>query len=246
MSGPAWVLIDGQLRRAAQARFRLGEDPLGGQALVESLLVVKGRIRHLREHLRRLVEGCRALAWPDRGLGELGLSLRRLASRSRVQRGSLRLRLWRDGRHLAFCAEARPQSGPLKLLTTAQRHFGPEPIWGQLKSNAMLPNLLAKAETLAWADDGLRLSPGGWVAEGVWSNLVLRKGRKVFTPPLHMGILEGVTRSLLLKGFRRRGYEVREEPLTRYDLYTADEVWLCSSIAGAVKVGEVDGRKVGL
>jgi branched-chain amino acid aminotransferase len=177
----------------------------------------------------------------------LGLGLRRLARANAVRHGGLRLRLWQDGRQLALCSESQQHArGPLRLMTSAVRHFGPEPLWGQLKTNAMLPNLLARMEVEAWADDGIRLSPGGWVAEGVWSNLVLRKGDKVCTPPLSTGILEGVTRGLLLQAQRRRGRRVLEQPLTRYDLYCADEVWVCSSIAGAVRVAEVDGRVIGL
>jgi branched-chain amino acid aminotransferase len=109
----------------------------------------------------------------------------------------------------------------------------------------MLPNWLASAETRAWAEDGLRLTPDGFVAEGVWSNIVAIKRKVARTPPLHQGILEGVTRAQLLAKLRSAGMEVREEPLTRYDLWTADEVWLTSSLRGALKVKDVDGRPIG-
>jgi branched-chain amino acid aminotransferase len=89
------------------------------------------------------------------------------------------------------------------------------------------------------------LTQDGYVAEGVWSNLVAVKRRVARTPPLHQGLLEGVTRAKLLERLAAKGVEVREEPLTRYDLWTADEVWMTSSLRGALRVTEVDGRVVG-
>ncbi|HXB96448.1 MAG TPA: aminotransferase class IV, partial [bacterium] len=104
---------------------------------------------------------------------------------------------------------------------------------------------MAKAETQAWADDGLRLTPDGLVAEAVWSNLVAVKRGVARTPPLHLGVLGGVTRSRFLKQLKAKGLDVREEPLTRYDLWTADQVWVTSSIRGALRVASVDGRILG-
>jgi len=48
-----------------------------------------------------------------------------------------------------------------------------------------------------------------------------------------------------LRRLRAKGLDVREEPLTRYDLWTADQVWVTSSIRGALRVKEVDGRGIG-
>jgi branched-chain amino acid aminotransferase len=130
-------------------------------------------------------------------------------------------------------------------MTSAVRHYGPDSLTARSKAAQMLPNWLASAETRAWAEDGLRLTPDGFVAEGVWSNIVAVKGRTARTPPLHQGLLEGVTRARLLQRFRRQGLRVLEEPMTRYDLWTADAVWLTSSLRGAVKVASVDGRMIG-
>ena len=44
---------------------------------------------------------------------------------------------------------------------------------------------------------------------------------------------------------RAAGYEVREESLNRYDLYTADEVFLTGTAAEVVGVIKLDGRKIG-
>ena len=49
------------------------------------------------------------------------------------------------------------------------------------------------------------------------------------TPPPYSGILRGVTRDAMIEMARDANYEVVEEPLNRYDLYSADEVFLTGS-----------------
>lgn len=223
------------------------------QALAESLPFRAGKPLDFRQHLARLDEGCRALAWPRPDLVAIRQACLAEIRAAKLRQGNLRLRYWGgwQGEEPAFLAQASAMKplpaawkDGLRMMTSAVRHYGAASLQGRLKANAMLPNWLAAAEVQAWAEDGLRLTPEGLVAEGVWSNILTIKGKVVRTPPLPSGILEGVTRSILLKRLGKR-YQVREEPLTRYDLWTADEVWVCSSLRGPIKVKEVDGRAVG-
>jgi branched-subunit amino acid aminotransferase/4-amino-4-deoxychorismate lyase len=216
---------------------------LGQAALAENMTVKAGKPLYLKEHLARLAEGCRAMAWAE---PDFKVIARACVKETKPGHGSLRLRYWGESKTLLVQAlPARTtQKGPLRLLTSVVRHYGAASLQGRLKANDMLPNWLAQAETQAWAEDGLRLTPDGLVAEGVWSNIVAIKGKVLRTPPLSQGVLEGVTRAQLLKKMGRK-YKVQEIPLTRYDLWTADEVWVCSSLRGPLKVGEVDGRPVG-
>ena len=221
---------------------------LAEPAVAENLPVKAGRPQHLQAHLARLAEGVHALAWAAPDLGPIAAVCRSLPRRNRLMQGSLRLRYWgglAEPLLLAQTFQARPAPAAVRLMTSSVRHYGPESLNARAKVAQMLPNLLAKAEVQAWAEDGLRLTPDGLVAEGVWSNVVALKRGVVRTPPLHAGVLEGVTRGQLLAALRRKGYDVREEPMQRYDLWTADAVWVCSSLAGAVRVSEVDGRVVG-
>jgi branched-chain amino acid aminotransferase len=203
----------------------------------------------LAAHLLRLAEGCRALGWTGPDLRLIAAVCRALPARNRMQRGSLRLRWWGGLDQpllLAFALPRAPLPRPgLRLMTSAVRHYGVESLNARAKVAQMLPNWLAKAETQAWADDGLRLTPEGLVAETVWSNLVAVKRGVARTAPLSIGVLEGVTRAHFLSKLRAQGLDVREEPLTRYDLWTADQVWVTSSIRGSLRVAEVDGRKIG-
>jgi branched-subunit amino acid aminotransferase/4-amino-4-deoxychorismate lyase len=245
-----FVWVDRTWMPSAKAALRLDRvDALAAPCLAESLSVEAGRPLHLAQHLARLAEGCRALAWaaPDRGF--VAKVARQIPPKNAMRQGGLRLRWWGGLERpllLAFVLDAPALSlKPVRLMTSAVRHYGPDSLNARAKVAHMLPNWLAKAETEAWAEDGLRLTPDGMVAEGVWTNIVALKRGVARTPPLASGILEGVTRGRLLASFKRRGLPVREEPLTRYDLWTADKVWVLSSLRGPLEVASVDGRTVG-
>jgi len=241
------VWVDGAWVPASRATIAVDRwNPWLAISLAESIVVESGRPLYVRDHLARLAEGCRALAWLAPDLRLLTRVLRRLPALNRLKKGGLRLRWWGGDAKPLFIAQpvAAPAPGPdaIRLLTTAVRHYGPDSLNGRAKVAHMLPNWLARAEVDAWAEDGLRLTPDGFVAEGVWTNIVALKRKIARTPPLSLGLLEGVTRSRFLKQLRAKGWQTREEPLTRYDLWTADRVWVTSSLRGALPVLSVDGR----
>ena len=245
-----WVWVDGAWTDSTEAKVRLDRwMPWASISLAESLPIERGRPLLLAGHLGRLAEGCRALGWPDPDRKVLARVARQLPVRNRLRQGGLRLRWWGALDKPLFLAHtvvapAPPRQG-LSLMTSAVRHYGPDSLNARAKVGQMLPNLLARAEIEAFADDGLRLTPDGLVAEGVWSNVVALKRGVARTPPLAQGVLEGVTRSHFMERLGREGWELREEPLTRYDLWTADKVWVTSSLRGVLAVASVDGRRIG-
>lgn len=246
----SWMVYAGGFTSADGAALPLAAlDHLRAVALAESLPIQAGKPVLLPAHLARLAEGCRAMAWPDPDARLIQKVCKALPGMNRMAQGSLRLRWWgglADPLLLVLpIPAAAPSRQPLRLMTSAVRHYGPDSLNARAKVATMLPNWLAKAETQSWAEDGLRLTPEGLVAEAVWSNVVAVKRGVARTPPLHQGVLEGVTRAAFLKRLRAKGLEVREEPLTRYDLWTADQVWVTSSIRGALRVAGVDGRRIG-
>ncbi len=243
----SWAYADGRWWPAPKAAIRLARlDGLLAPSLAENLPIKNGQPQQLTAHLKRLAEGAQALGWARPDLKRLAALCRQAVTRNRARQGSLRLRHWGGQPEPVQLIQVLPPrplpADGVRLMTSAVRHYGPDSLSARAKAAQMLPNWLASAETRAWAEDGLRLTPDGFVAEGVWTNIVAIKRKVARTPPLHQGVLEGVTRAQLLAKLRRQGLDVREEPLTRYDLWTADEVWVTSSLRGALQVREVDGR----
>ena len=106
-------------------------------------------------------------------------------------------------------------------------------------------SVMAKTESVRMGfDEAIMLDPSGYVAECTGENLfVVRKGR-IYTVP-RSSILEGITRDSLITIARDLGYEVMEEPISRDQLYIADEVFVCGTAAEVIAIREIDFRTVG-
>jgi branched-chain amino acid aminotransferase len=105
---------------------------------------------------------------------------------------------------------------------------------------------LAKVEALHGGyDEAILLNTTGAVAEATGENVFIAKDGVLFTPPLSEGALDGITRDSVMTIARDFGYEVREQPLLRTDLYLADEAFLCGTAAEIVPIREVDDREIG-
>ena len=105
--------------------------------------------------------------------------------------------------------------------------------------------VLAKIEAMnAGADEAIMLDIDGFVNEAPGYNVFAYRDGALFTP-LAENILLGVTRDTVFEIAEKEGIPTRAERLIPYDLYTADEVFLCSTAGGIVPIGEIDGRKIG-
>ncbi len=105
---------------------------------------------------------------------------------------------------------------------------------------------LAKVEALHGGyDEAVLLNTGGTVAEATGENIFVVKNGILTTPPLSSGALEGITRDSVMTIARDLGYEVREQPMLRTDLYLADEAFLCGTAAEVVPIRSVDDREIG-
>jgi branched-chain amino acid aminotransferase len=94
-------------------------------------------------------------------------------------------------------------------------------------------------------DEALMLDPQGMVAEGTGENIFVVKHGVVRTPPTSSAILAGITRETAITLLREQGVEVREMPVARDELYTADEIFLTGTAAEITPVRDIDHRKIG-
>ena len=67
----------------------------------------------------------------------------------------------------------------------------------------------------------------------------------MYTPPLDAGSLRGITRAAVMDLAQELGFTVKEQALTRYDLWTAEECFLTGTAAEVIPCVEVDHRSVG-
>jgi branched-chain amino acid aminotransferase len=112
-------------------------------------------------------------------------------------------------------------------------------------SGNYVSSILAKTEShRAGFDEAIMLGPDGYVAECTGENLFLVRNKIICTTP-RAGILEGITRDTLITLAQDLGYSVVEEPVSRDQLYIADEVFVCGTAAEVVGLREIDFRVIG-
>jgi branched-chain amino acid aminotransferase len=202
----------------------------------------------LVEHLRRTVAAFRAHAgWSGevyvrlqltRGAGAIGLDPA-LADRASwvILVQSLKVPAAATGRaglHLSVARELRRNSSDAL-----------NPAW---KTGNYLNNLLCLREARTrGADEVVILNAAGEVSEAAVCNIFFARGRELVTPPLDAGILEGITRHLILSAIAlRAGLTVREGAVRPGDFDGFTECFLSSSTRDVAPVEQIDGRRFAL
>jgi len=134
----------------------------------------------------------------------------------------------------------------VKACVVGVQHVAPESIDPGAKTGNYLSHVLALRDARAGgAYEGLMLNREGFITEGTTSNVFAVKDGVLLTPPLAAGILEGVTRGIVLALARAAGVPAREAPLRTSDLEGADELFITSTVREVVPVTRLGDRRVG-
>jgi len=113
------------------------------------------------------------------------------------------------------------------------------------KTLAYLDHLIAKELAAeAGAEEAFRCGVDGAIVEGATSNIFIRAGETIVTPPT-LGILPGITRGHVLACCGELRLAVAERSLTREMLAAADEIFVTSAVRGIAAVTRLDGRSLG-
>src|SRR3984893_9856424 len=112
-------------------------------------------------------------------------------------------------------------------------------------SGNYVSSILAKTESQrAGFDEAIMLDPQGYVAECTGENIFLVRDNVIYTPA-RGAILEGITGDSLITLARDLGHTLIEEPISRDQLYIADEVFVCGTAAEVVGLREINFRTTG-
>lgn len=253
------VFLNGRFLHESRAHLSVFDHGfLYGDGVYETVRVYNGRVFRWPDHIRRLRRSCRwlSLACPwsssmlERAIGALvRKNLRDSASvRITVSRGPGPL-----GFDPALCPTPtlammlhpdrpveRLQAQGVTIAIPSVRRSHPDTLDPAIKSNNTLNLILAKMEAKRRrAFEAVLLNLDGHLTEGTTSNLFFAKGKRLFTPALSCGLLEGVTRAVVIRLARRLGIPVREGRYTLADLRRADEIFLTSTTLEIVPVTSV-------
>ncbi len=114
-----------------------------------------------------------------------------------------------------------------------------------LKTTALLANLLLRQQALDVGAVECILLRDGRLTEGAASNVVLVIDGTLVSPPRDHRMLAGITLELVMALAQRHGVTVQEREVTEAELRGAQEIWLTSSTREMLPVTRLDGVPVG-
>lgn len=262
----ATIWIDGEWHDQSTARVSVFDHGLlYGDGVFEGIRVYAGKVFKLQDHLDRMYDCAHAvLLKVPMPKAEFGAVILEAVKRSGLQEAYLRPIFTRgigdlgiDPRNcgrptmivivdvINIWPPERYEQG-LSVITAGTPIPHREALSPRVKSLNYLCHAMAKMEANnAGADEALMLDSSGHVAEGTGQNIFVVKRGVVRTPPIHAGILAGVTRSVVLDLAQQAGHTVKEELLNRFDVYTADEAFLTGTASEIAPIRAYDGRVIG-
>ncbi len=260
------IFMNGQLVPEQEAVVSVFDHGfLYGDGVFEGIRAYNGRIFKLEEHIKRLFESAHSILLNipydhrqvveavvdtvnannlkdayirvvvSRGVGDLGLDPQKCKDSQMV--------IIAD--KISLFPEELYNKG-LSVVTVATRRNNADALDPKIKSLNYLNNILVKLEAnRAGVLEAIMMTPQGYICEGSGDNIFIYRKNKLITPPAYLGILEGITRDVIIELAESEGFEIKEEPFTRHDLYVADECFLTGTAAEVIPVTEVDRRIIG-
>jgi D-alanine transaminase len=143
-------------------------------------------------------------------------------------------------RHIAWWSAERWERGARAVIV-------PDVRWARadIKSIALLPNVLAQQAAVDAGVDDAILVRDGIAREGSHANLFAVLQGTLVTHPCNHEILAGITRAFVLDIARDLGIPAVERPISLHDLDAAEEVFLTGTTTEVRPIVEIDGRPVG-
>ncbi len=238
---------------------------LYGDGIYETLRAYDGYVFHLEEHIERLEHSAKlmeiTLPLEENGIMKAisdtlaGNGLKDAYIRVSVSRGTGEIGLDPElcpvptfviiaKQFVDYPTELYEKGVKIAVVETRRNH--PETLNPAIKSTNFLNNIFAKMEAKkAGAFEGIMLNHANFVAEGTISNVFMVKNGELLTPPLIAGILEGVTRGLVIELAEKLEIKVYEEMFSEAALKDADEVFITNTTMEIMPVREVDDKTIG-
>lgn len=266
-----YIWMDGELVEYAKAQVPFLTSALHyGQALFEGIRCYQTdqgpAVFRLKEHMQRLVDSAEIIGFKSLPYSaeEMGEAVKQTIKANVFGDCYIRPLIYAGGPVLslnldntqpkvgiatwdmgAYLGKEALENGITAHISSFTRHH-PNVMMTKSKASGNYTNsTLAKTESVrSGFDEAILLDPQGYVAECSGENLfIIRKGKLYTTHTA--AILEGITRDSILTICTDLGLTVAEQPVSRDQLYVADELFVCGTAAECVAIREVDHRTIG-
>ena len=238
---------------------------LYGDGIFEGIRVYSDKIFMEKEHIIRLYDSAKAIRMEiPMSVDEMISAMRETVKANEIKNGYIRLIVTRGvgtlglnpftcktpmviiiASNIQLYPDELYENG-MKVISSSVVRNHPLSLPPQVKSLNYLNNILAKIEAIdAGVLEAIMFNHMGFVAEATGDNVFIIKNDTIYTPPVQNGSLAGITRQVVIELAQKQGFNVIEQNLTRFDLYTADEFFLTGTAAEVIGIVEIDGRIVG-
>ena len=259
------IHVNGRLLPRAEAKISVFDSIVqGGDAVWEGLRVYSGRIAALSEHLNRLQNSAKALAFvgvpSSAQIREALFST--LKSNQMTDETHIRLTLTRgekvtsgmnpnfnqSGCSLIVLAEWKPpvySNAGITVVTSSVRRNTTQCLDSKIHHNNLLNNILASIEAnFAGVDCAMMLDVNGFISETNDTNVFIVNNGMLFTPHAD-SCLPGITRKMILDIAKQKDIPVAEKNLSLTELYSASEAFTTGTMGELTPILRCDGRTIG-
>jgi branched-chain amino acid aminotransferase len=257
---PTRVNVNGVITGPEEARISvLDHGLLFGDSVYETLRTYSGKPFLFSRHFARLQHSAAGL--------DLKVPWARAKAREEIQRtllgGECRIRLLITRGVGELEADIETCTAPAAIVIVVPLIALPERIYehgvdvlissvrrssrlADIKTGSLIHQVLARREAkLNHAFEAILLTADQKLSDGITSNIYLVRDGRVFTPAHDAGIVEGITRGVVLELARRQGLEVVEGLFDVGEIDRADEMFLTSTTREVVPIARVGGKAVG-
>jgi branched-chain amino acid aminotransferase len=260
------IWLDGELVDESAAKISVFDHGLlYGDGVFEGIRIYNGRVFRLVEHIKRLFDSAKAILitmpWTQEEVIQYTVDT---VAANGLKDGYIRLVVTRGAGGLGLNPYLCPKpsmfiiaatislypeehyTNGLAVITCATRRPAPAALMPQVKSLNYLNNIMAKVEAIqSGALEAVMLNEQGYVAECTGDNIFILRDGVLYTPQVSDGALDGITRDVILEIAEELGIKAVERPMTRYDIYIADECFLTGTAAEVIPVVSLDRRVIG-
>jgi branched-chain amino acid aminotransferase len=218
-------------------------------------------IFRLREHVRRLFDGCAIYRMQVPQTPEaIGAAICETVRANRMESCYIRPFIYRGYGSMgvdptpcpvdvtiavwpwgAYLGQEAAEKG-VDVMVSSWRRFAPNtlPAMAKASANYMNSQLIKMEATANGYAEGIALDVAGFVSEGSGENIFLVRQGTLYTPSLGTSILPGITRGTILQLAEEFGIPVVECPVPREMLYIADEIFFVGTATEVTPVRSID------
>lgn len=261
-----YIYINGEFFEKEEAKISVFDRGLlYGDGIFEGIRLYNGVIFKCKEHIERLYNAAKAVKIEiPVSKEEMEEIVAQSCRKNKLQNGYIRLIVTRGIGDLGLDPDKceKPEiiciAGDIRLypeelyqkgmnaITSSQRRNKATIVDPQIKSLNYLNNMLAKIEAnRVGAAEAIMLNEDGIVTECTGDNIFIIKKGVIYTPPIHVGILDGITRNTVIDICQEIGIPIYEKEFTLFNVYSADECFFTGSAAEIIAVTNVDDRIIG-